>query len=393
MVCNTHHTLRIQIGYGDEQNHTFQCHNCKEPITLNIKNGESKLIGAAEAAPSDEQEQTTNYQYLSSDFVANSEGSRNPFYFGSLEMMHGLLNTPKIKRALRKNTQPLDPHTFSWFALSNALPDWEKLKTSWRLEKNKKYQLARTQLKLLTSTDSSSSWSEAVSLGVRLFDIKEHLLADFNKIKKENPSEISKLATAYVYLWRQDFIDTEFMVFDEFFKRWDQLSQVYIYIHHDLPILEQNNTTSIDFEKVKGFYSLAQEFFSKQVRILTALNNIRSGRNFDKLGKITLDKYLNIDNAKRRENFKDNKIFISTAQEYDSGLRNAEAHNWLKVNNETSDLYYRQGGNGDLVNLRYVDYLYKSVIIFQQICYLMQIESLLKNTAQEDVYKIFPPKN
>ena len=98
--------------------------------------------------------------------------------------------------------------------------------------------------------------------------------------------------------------------------------------------------TSIDFEGVRGFYALAQEFFAKQVVLLTALNNIKAGRQFDELQHISLSKYWNTDNARRRDNFASNQIFNAVSAEYDSGLRNAVAHNWITLRPDGKTLYY-----------------------------------------------------
>ena len=389
-ICQTHHTLRVQIGYGNEQRHRFPCHHCNEPISFNLLQGKLEAVGASlteEALGSDGK---TSYQYLSPDFVADSAQARDPLYFGSMELMSKLVDTPKVRKALSRLPKG-EPTQVDWFGLSNALPDWEQLQVCWRLQRSGRQFLAIEKLQSFDHEAGTSSWLAAVRLGHRLFGVNEDLLTAARNALDKNETEASRLVVEYMYRWAPEFAESEFHVFAEFFKRWDAFSQVYIYIGTNVDMPKEPIATSVDFENVRGFYSSAQEFLANQLRILTAINNIISGRRFDQLSKISLEKYLGTDNAKRRDNFNDNRHFSAGTAEYDSGLRNAEAHNWLRANSESQSLQYLQGGAGDAVKLRYVDYLYKSVVLFRQICHLMQLEALLRKMALRRSYKLLQP--
>lgn len=381
-VCGSHHTLRVQLGYAKEQKHRFQCHHCNEPIVFCMF---PDRLDAEGAEPTDKEhgdDGKTNYQYLSPDFVADATNARDPTYFGSLALMDAVFNKPEIKRAITRLPQGQLPKE-GWFALTNARPSWEGLQVCWRLERSGKYFLAGRNLKSLEPAAGTSSWLAAVMLGHRLFGKNQSLLKEVLQIIKNNKVEAARLVLEYEYQWVSDFMEAQFQVFSEFFKRWEAFSQVYIYIGFEIKMPSDAAATSVDFESVRGFYSMAQEFFAKQVRLLTALNNMKAGRAFDQLSKITLRKYFDTDNAKRCDNFKDNLIFASAASEFDSSLRNAEAHNWLRANAEAQFLQYHQGGAGAAVQLKYVEYLRKSVALFRQICHLMQVEAILKNLARD----------
>lgn len=386
-VCKTHHTLRVQMGYGDEQRHRFQCHNCNEPISFCLLQGRLEAIGADLIDADVGLDGKTNYQYLSPDFVADSASTRDPDYFGSIELVRKLLKTNQAQKALAKLPKERLPHA-SWFALSDAMPDWGRLQIGWRLERSGRHFLAVQNLESLDREAGTSAWLGAVRLGHRLFGTNEHLLTEARNLLKQNSLEGSRLIVEHGYRWAPDFMEAQFQVFSEFFKRWDAFSQVYIYIQNNVEMPGKPTATSVDFENVRGFYSLAQEFFAKQVGLLTALNNIKAGRSFDRLNQISLEKYFSTDNAKRRDNFKDNAIFYAVSSEYDSSLRNAEAHNWLRADSETQKLHYLQSGNGAVMELRYVDYLHKSALLFRQICHLMQVEALLRNAALQSAYKV-----
>ena len=389
-VCKTHHTLRIQIGYGDEQKHRFNCHHCNEPVAFAFKSTGIEVTGATLTNDPQGGDGKTSYQYLSPDFVADSARARDPRYFGSLELMRAMVKKPEIAEAMR-DLPRLQPQEMPWFALANAYPDWTELQVCWRLERSGRYTLMSDRIDALDPEADGSAWFAAVNLGHRMFDADAELLDDVTEILKAHPDASARLVREYAYCWNADLAESEFTVFSEFFKRWDAFSQVYVYVKNDLPLPNDPTATSYDFEHVRGFYSLAQESFSKQLRTLTALNNIKAGRSFDMLGQISLEKYGTSDNAKRRDNFKGNSTFTRNADEYDSSLRNAEAHNWIRADAQTHKLLYLQGGTGATVTLRYVDYLSKSVRLFQQVCRLMQVEYLLKTAALSDAYRLFMP--
>jgi hypothetical protein len=389
-TCQTHHTLRVQLGYGDEQRHRFLCHHCNEPISFNLLKDKIETLGGHLTKSESGADGKTTYQYLSPDFIADSNKARDPMYFGAMDLMRQLVDRPKVRTALSKLPSG-QPSQVAWFALSNASPDWEQLQVCWRLERSGRHFLSIEKLQAFDHEAGTSPWLAAVRLGHRLFGANESLLTASRSALKKNEKEASRLVTEYIYTWAAEFAESEFQIFSEFFKRWDAFSQVYIYINTGVGMPRVPTATSIDFEHVRGFYSLAQEFFANQLRILTTLNNIIAGREFDQLGQISLLKYMRTDNAKRRENFRENPIFSAGTAEYDSALRNAEVHNWLRANSESQTLQYMQGGTGQVVNLRYVDYLHKSVVLFQQICHLMQLEALLRKMALLSARQLLQP--
>ena len=392
-VCKTHHTLRIQMGYG-EQYHRFQCHHCGEPITIELpseRNGErAVLIGASSSGPADE----TSYQYLSPDFVADEKDAKNPRYFGAFDILDKLMESPSLQQAIAGDTDPEYHNTSKWFALSDAPSDWDVLQRCWRLERSGRSHLAAKQLEAFADRndfESISTWLAVATFTERLFHANDELLSSVIQIKQRFPSEFDRLVIAYEYEWKTELRDGQFQVFSEFFKRWVAFSQVYLYVSNGVKMPTIPTATPIDFEGVRGFYALAQEFFAKQVVLLTALNNIKAGRQFDELQHISLNKYWNTDNARRRDNFASNQIFNAVSAEYDSGLRNAVAHNWITLRPDGKTLYYKQGGRGVEVRLAYTSYLFKCMSLFKQICMLIQVEYLLTEAARAAARALLGP--
>lgn len=274
-VCQTHHTLRIQIGYSSEQSHCFPCHTCDEPITIEFpskKNGERMVMkGAAIAAPATK----TEYQYLSPDFVANKENAWNPLYCGSFDLMHRL-----IEAVGDNSVVDVDPPSDTWIALTDAFSDWQILQRSWRLTRSGNHYLATEQLAQLSVRDEEMAvtlWPSVFDFTSKLFGTDLGLMESVLDIHNNHPEEFSRFVTKYEYDWKDNLREGEFKVFGDFFKCWDAFSQVYLYVRAKIPLPETPIATSVNYDGVSGFYALAQEFYASQLILLTGLNNIKSG--------------------------------------------------------------------------------------------------------------------
>jgi|GEM_PF-5830653 len=378
------------MGYGVEQSHRFQCHSCNEPITVELpseRNGGRWVLTGATLAEGSEK---TEFHYLSPDFVADEAKARDPLYFGAMELMDQLNNVAN-QEVMLAAAEAASSAEQKWIALTDAPADWQLLQSSWRLTRNGKFYLAEAQLKQLPERNEEiavSAWTSVLEFTDRLFGNDPRLLKAVLAIRDQHPHEFSRLVMTYEYEWKAALREEQFQVFGEFFKRWNALSQVYVYVQAGINLPGKAVATSVHYEDVRGFYALAQEFYASQVVLLTSLHNIKAGRPFDKLQNISIEKYRATDNAKRRDNFIADPVFAKISQEYDNGLRNAEAHNWISVEPNGHILSYKQGGGGAEVRLEYVSYLFKCMTLFKQICLLMQVEYLLMKAAQADAQQL-----
>jgi hypothetical protein len=368
------------MGYGHDQSHRFLCHHCNEPIAIELpseRNGHRWVLTGADEA---EQTEVTTYQYLSSDFVADEKQARNPLYFGAMELMDKLSKSPQGRQAL--SSPPTEP---GWVALTDAPIDWAVLSRCWRLERAGKWHLAAEQLNAYAQKrdeDSISAWLSVLTFTEKLFGVDDDLMNSVTALHEQHSSEFARLVVAYENEWKSDLREGHFHLFTEFFKNWKSFAQVYLYVQAGIDLPKPHVATSVDYEEVRGFYARAQEFYGNQLVLLTALNNVKEGRPFDSLKNISLTKYRNTDNAKRRDNFAGNAAFVNVSTEYDSRLRNAEVHNWVTSPSDGQTLLYKIGGDGAEVRLSYVLYLLKCVSLFRQICLLMHVEYLLGAAAR-----------
>lgn len=279
-----------------------------------------------------------------------------------------------------------------WIALTDAPLDWEILQRAWRLTRGGSHYLAARQLTQLLRRDGEmtvSAWFAVLDFTDRLFGTDSKLMNSVLELRTNYPREFSRLAMTYEYEWKADLHEGQFQVFGNFFKHWSALSQVYLYVQAGIGLPEKPVATSVQYEDLRGFYAVAQEFYASQLVLLTSLHNIKMGRPFDKLENISLDKYRVTDNAKRRDNFLSDPVFSKVSSEFDSCLRNAEAHNWISAEPCGHILSYKQGGRGVVVRLGYVSYLFKCMCLFKQICFLMQVEYLLAQAALADARQLF----
>lgn len=381
-TCDKHLILRIQMGYSDESILKFNCHRCSEPIEVIMpsEKNEGKIkINGAKFSSVIEETKESGYQYLCADFIADEEKSRDPTYFGAFDLFDSL----DLKNKLSKKLKKINADTYqgnTWNPLESALKEWQIIQTARRLERNKLNHLALKKLSELDENDEFhgiSSWLSLVNLSKKIFGINNHLMQEIVNINKISQDEFKRMVTDYSYNWRAVFCDAEFEIFSEFFKRWNLFSQTYFYVRDNINLPSNPLATSVNFNDALGCYPLAQEFFSKQIIILTWLNNIKSNRKYNELSKISIEQYIKCDNARRRENFLSNKIFCKISDEYDSQLRNAEAHGWIRVSPDGQSITYKIGGNGKEVKLTFTEYILKCTTLFKQICTLTHIEYIL----------------
>ncbi|MDX8122345.1 hypothetical protein SKZ59_11205 [Janthinobacterium sp. GMG2] len=168
-----------------------------------------------------------------------------------------------------------------------------------------------------------------------------------------------------------------FLIISEYFEHFSEFSKTYLYSHFETNLPDQATTSSGDFEKVKKFYATCYEFYASAITIFTCANNIKNDRKYNQLRNIDFKKYLESDKSKRKENFKENEIFSNFSIEFDSTIRNASFHNWIRLNDDHTTIEFRSGGTGELQSMTYAEYLNKCSKLFFQICQLFKIELAL----------------
>lgn len=380
-TCGSPHIARIQLGSLKRQEHTFPCYQCKEPIKIALdldhKNVAFKIHLVENCVEDDGEEGRPIY--LSSDFVANSDLIDQEFYFGSMEFMRAAQNSG-LARQMMENGIGQETHR----------PDdeWKTIKKIWRLDDSKQYKLtailnnefAKTH-KLTQLTLRENIWAFVNSV----FKTPENLREEIQTIARKNELEFSRFIHFYQTNFRTSHRRSYQDILSDYFDNFNEHSQVFAYIRTETALPKNAKATSINFDRTKSFYAKAYEFFAEAICVYTCLNNIKAGRPFDKLSRISLSKYLETDKAKRRDSILDNSVFSAATIEFDSKVRNASFHNWFFLRDDHETIEYRSGGTGALETMTYTEYLMQCGTITSQIFNLFSVElELDESTCQSN---------
>lgn len=378
-TCDYPHMVRVQVGVNSHQEHVFNCMNCTVPIKLALNTNEVSMSAAIEiidnCAIIDETE--CEAVYLCTDFVANKEDINNPLSFPSGRFVTEFVKKLGVDQLQKANEKQKG---------MDILSTWNDVKRIWLLRDAGKFDVMNAKIvELFERGYKSDKDFEGVLFQFysNLMGIDEELLNHIRSIQKTNDSEFNKFLLFYKTSLREKHLRSQRDLLTKFFDAYKQFSQILPYVRKDIPFPNTYKATLMDFGAVNNFYASAFEYFSDALVIFTALNNIKENRPFDQLKQLTLDKWLNTDKGKRRDNFSNNSIFTNKTQEFDNGLRNAFFHNWIALNNDSETLEYQLGGKGALVQVTYTEYLYRCGVLLKQICLLATAELVLFEAAQQ----------
>ncbi|MFS2022536.1 hypothetical protein [Massilia sp. CT11-137] len=369
---------RIQVGHGGRQEHSFLCVNCKEPIRLAMdvdnENVTTSVHLLSNCTPGAGENPTP--VYLSSDFVADENKINDPFYFGSFDFFNSVAASGQIKNML----SPVDGET-------KSIPEaWGKLQKIWRLENSKQYKIS-TPLNIAFAKEFNI---EAAGLRDNLwaflnstFKLDKPLIDELREIALGNQPEFLRFLNFYQMELRPNHRRSQFDIISDYFDNYKAYSQVFPYVRTGMPLPPSARATSTNFVSIKSFYAKVYEFYAGAICIYTCLNNIKEGRPFDELKKITLRDYLATDKAKRRISFSSNEVFSDASSEFDSKLRNASYHNWFFLRDDNKTIEFRSGGTGALETISYTEYLYRCVVMLSQFWKLFAFELIMDGMACE----------
>jgi hypothetical protein len=370
-TCGYAHIARIQIGSSKRQEHMFPCYGCKEPIkvALDLDHENTKFeFHLVENAVKNDCEEGKPI-YMSPDFVADSDKIDQELYFGSFDFMKAV-GFKRLEKIMKLPGESIEPSF-------RVIDEWQSIKKIWRLDDSKQYQIASKlngefarKHGITEGTLRENTWAFVNAM----FEASDALRQEIRGIGKSNQAEFLRFISFYQTHLRVAHRRSYFDVSSDYFDNFTEHSQVFAYVRTDTELPNKAKTTSVDFNSVKSFYAKAYEFFAGAICILTCLNNIKAGRKFDQLEKITLSKYLETDKAKRRDSIMDNKVFADATLEFDSKVRNASYHNWFFMRDDHQTIEYRSGGTGALETMTYTEYLMRCGKMMRQIFNIFSIE-------------------
>ncbi|MGU0044379.1 hypothetical protein ACVXHA_27255 [Escherichia coli] len=155
----------------------------------------------------------------------------------------------------------------------------------------------------------------ADSIKKTIDDLKEqNLLDDFYAFYKENLKSENE----------QRYIN----IISDFMARRDYFGQLIYYARINNDAIDDKIISSKNFDNVRNYYGDAYESLTSNMTILACINNIVSGRAFDKFKQMTLNKYIKDVNKDSKTNpFKDNPLFSAFCEDdLESAIGNGSHH-------------------------------------------------------------------
>jgi hypothetical protein len=374
-TCQQQYMLRIQVGVREVQKHRFHCVSCKESIELTLKlEGEARLGITLDAnCTSIAQSGDALPYYLSPDFVAGSDEIHNPMAFPALDFMHDFMK----KLRPEDLEQPPDMEKARNHPIWHLDSIWPKLQKAWRLADSGRYDLSNALVKEFCDEHEISPPSLPAAqyffLGA-IHPLQAELQDEVVEIAEQNEAEFKNFVHYYQVSIKAEHRKDFYALLSDFFTAFSDFNQVFLYARNDQSMPEGARATSVNFDSVKKFYASCYEFYAGAIHLFTCLNNIKEGRKFDQLSKISLAKYLETDKAERRKSLANAPVFYAATGEFDSRIRNASFHNWFRLKDNKQDIEYRSGGTGAVREIGYADYLNQCVKMFLQICQLFLLE-------------------
>ena len=385
-TCDAVVTVRIGMGQGVRQEHTINCRECKEPISFGMTVNYAELSTHVFALDGCAVVETPKHGTgpvinVDANFFVPEGTTGVDVTFHRLTQMHDMIKASE-------KFGPLPTHEFDLSAprrpAADHLSEWKQIKKAMSLASNRRAKLAERKFNegseeyypddpLAGPTD----WFFRFTLK---FLGRKHgvhfkaILDEFRTIADTH--ECNDLMDHYA----KTMVETRFQryreIYTDFFSKHAQFAQVSFQAGLGLAPSEDMVATSVQFDLVKSFYGDAYEVFAGSVDFLAMLNNVKHGRGFGQFEKMTLEKYLQLDNASKFNPFSMNPVFTALCAEQDNQLRNASHHKGIRIDPDGRILRYRagKGGTGPEQEMTYASYLYRSVTLFLQICVLAAVE-------------------
>lgn len=389
-TCEHQITARIQIGYDENQLISFLCPNCNTEIklTLNLDDPPNVKMELGENCKIGKEEGTI--MNIGAGFTISSEKLHSDFYFPSFDLPRpNLINMP----TKNKNGG------FTMIDMGLALGVFPNVSEAWK-KIDKTIRFNRIGNKKLEKDEINSFWSlyGKYFFGTNFEDVTEEsvegtlfaflmrfmepksndwlnsLIDVVKKAYSQNTVEYERFIDHYNLDLKKERVKDYANIFSDYFKSYGEFNQTLIYSRQDLEIPRNTVATSRDFHKTKMFYGNAFEVLGSNLDVVVAINNINSGRDYDKMELTDLKKFRSINKANRTNFFKDNIELSWLVKEYDSTIRNASHHRWFKINDAHTEISFRSGGTGALNKISYAEYLEKC----NKICFQLMILACLE---------------
>ena len=294
----------------------------------------------------------------------------------------------KVPNAQNDHTGPLFMDIFSTLGGQHLLLDsWAILKKGWSLTLSNKLELAENVLRKYDHEsfgDKNTPDLDHVLFNfcVRLLAPKKHNLFKnaaelLAQIVHDNETEYRRFKTFYMANLRENNLAEYLDVFSQYFKNYSEFAQTDLYAKNEVPLPNGTRVVSTAFRDTKQFYGNAFEALTSGFTSLACINNMHSGRSFDKFQTMDLKKYLTTNKAARASPFSHEPKLFAFSSCIDSTIRNASHHGAMTIDHDRGIIRYRSGGTGAEQKMTYAEYLLKCNEIMLNLAALVALELII----------------
>jgi len=385
-TCHKKFLLRVSLGHNEKHSHRFECPSCNElmelSVHLNFENGNINFECKTNClkVEDDLDEDKLTIINLHPDFIIPEEKIHDKNYFPSIEYNYKIMLKQREMAGGEDLSLPIGSVKAYYDSSNTYYENWKIIKTSWSLSIKGRNELAKQKIKEYRSYgfNVTDNVNEVLFHFINIFlsPYKNELLHNILESSKSvfGGDEFKKFINYYNSNLKHAHYQLYYEIFCEYFKFFEEFSQVINHIKYDIEITN-HHATSRDFSRIKMFYGNCYEILTNSLIIPSCMNNILSSRTFDQFKNMSLDKYITLSKTSRAKNFSQNKEFSVLSSHLNNKIRNASHHQNIALDGKY--LKYRTKGDGVWHKMTYEDYLIQCNLIFFDICRLFQYELVI----------------
>lgn len=382
LTCDGFITTRTQISHGLKQELNFPCPHCEansklvllldNPPEVNISFNELENLIYVE--PEDIAQEKSSVVNLSTDFVVPNEARNKELYSPFLYQMNEIL-----KDAFGENYNP--EKIDGVMGVSNIEELWKDLYKAYKF--NIKGNLLQRD-KIIQGQELTELIFRFIGMFVGSDRLTRDMdiLGDFSRnILQKNKSEFHRFAKDDLLPKLEEKINDYMEIFDTFFSNYQEFKQMNFQARLGVETFKTSKVSSTNFKRTKMIYGEVFEILGSNINTIAFLNNIENQRKYDEFQSenLTYQRYLTADKAAKMKCFEGNTtIFNIFGREYDSKLRNASHHKWLKYDESTQIITYPiSGSSSEKITISYTEYLLKTNNIVMALMMLLSLELII----------------
>ena len=382
LTCNEFIITRTQISHGLKQELNFSCPHCETDSRLvllldeppNVKVSFNELENLEYIDKSYVDQHLAKVVNLSTDFTVPDEKSNTELYSPFLYQMREILED-----AFGKSFSP--EKIDGVMGVSNIEELWKDLYKAYKF--NIKDNLVQRD-KITNGQELTELIFRFIGMfiGSSRLERDIDILGSFSKrILQKNKQEFHRLMQDQLLPNLVEKINAYMEVFDTFFSNYQEFKQMNLQARLEVETFKNSKVSSVNFRRTKMIYGEVFEVLGSNINTVAFLNNIDNLREYDvfQSEKLTYQRYLTSDKAGKMKCFEGNiSIFNIFGREYDSKLRNATHHKWLKYNDSSQVITYPiSGASSEKTTLFYAEYLLKTNNIIISLMLLLSLELVI----------------